>query len=120
MRMKKTLWTIVMCMAATAVWAAEAVTEPPPTWPWPGPTPLEIRDALVLKRNIFRPTEQDLKKMEAIAPDKPAATPVRPRRLLCWGRHWTHLCNPFTEAAVQILGRKTKAFEMIVGDDPRT
>jgi type 1 glutamine amidotransferase len=72
-----------------------------------------------MKRGIFRPTEQDLKKMEAIAPDKPIAAPAKPRKLLCWGRLWTHLCNPFTEAAVQILGRKTKAFEVVASDDPR-
>jgi uncharacterized protein len=119
MPMNKTLLTIVMWMAATAAWAAEAATEPPPTWPWPGPTPPEIRDALVLKRNVFRPTQQDLKTMEAIVPDEPIATPAQPRRLLCWGRHWTHLCNPFAEAAVQILGRKTGAFEVVAGDDPQ-
>ena len=119
MQMTKTFVTIAMMAATTVVLAAEATKEPPPAWPWPGPTPPEIRDALVTKRGIFRPTEQDLKKMEAIAPDKPAAAPAKPRKLLLWGRLWTHLCNPFTEAAVQILGRKTKAFEVVVGDDPQ-
>lgn len=106
MEIHKRLMTVAIVMAATVGWAAEDAKEPPPTWPWPGPTPPEIRDALVIKRNIFRPTEQDLKKMETSAPDKPVAAPAKPRKLLCWGRLWTHLCNPFTEAAVQILGRK--------------
>lgn len=119
MRMHKALLTVAMAMAASAAGAAEAAKEPPPTWPWPGPTPSEIRDALVLKRNIFRPTQQDLRKMEAIAPGKPAAVPAKPRKLFLWGRLWTHLCNPFTEAAVQILGRKTKAFDVVVSDDPQ-
>jgi type 1 glutamine amidotransferase len=119
MKVHKTLLTIVIVTATGAALAAEAKNEPPPTWPWPGPTPSEIRDALVMKRGIFRPTEQDLKKMEAIAPDKPIAAPAKPRKLLCWGRLWTHLCNPFTEAAVQVLGRKTKAFEVVASDDPQ-
>ena len=63
MVMHKTLSAVLMVMAATAGWAAEAAKEPPPAWPWPGPTPPEIRDGLVQKRNIFRPTEQDLRKM---------------------------------------------------------
>lgn len=57
--------------------------------------------------------------METIAPERPAAAPAKPRRVLLWGRLWTHLCNPFTEAVVEILGRKTKAFEVVAGDDPR-
>ncbi len=119
MGIHRILLAVAMAMVAAAAGAAEAAKEPPPTWPWPGPTPPEVRDALVLKRNVFRPTEHDLKKMEAIAPDKPAAAPAKPRKLLLWGRLWTHLCNPFTEAAVQILGRKTKAFEVVAGDDPQ-
>ncbi len=119
MEMLKTLVTIAIVTATTAALAAEAAKEPPPTWPWPGPTPPEIRDALVMKRGIFRPTQQDLQRMEAIAPDKPVTAPAKPRKILCWGRLWTHLCNPFTEAAVQILGRKTKAFEVVASDDPR-
>jgi hypothetical protein len=46
MRMQKTLLTIVMSLAATAVWAAKAATESPPSWPWPEPMPSKIRDAL--------------------------------------------------------------------------
>ena len=46
MRIQKTLWTIAMSPAATAARAAEAATEPPPTWPWPGPT--RARDLLAV------------------------------------------------------------------------
>jgi uncharacterized protein len=120
MEIHKRLLTLPIIMAATVAWAAETAKEPPPTWPWPGPTPPEIRDALVVKRNVFRPTEQDLKKMETIAPDEPVATPAKPRKILLWGRLWTHLCNPFTQAAVEILGRRTKAFEVVVSDDPQS
>lgn len=119
MRMFKIVLSLAIVTATTAALAAEAAKEPPPTWPWPGPTPPEIREALMIKRTTFRPTDQDLKRMETIAPERPAAAPAKPRRVLCWGRLWTHLCNPFTEAAVEILGRKTKAFEVVAGDDPR-
>ena len=113
------LATFVMLMAATSAWAAEAAKEPHPTWPWPGPTPPEIRDGLVTKRRIFRPSELELKKIEEVASDKPAAAPSKPRKLLFWGRLWTHLCNPFTEEAVKVLARKTGAFEMVTTDDPQ-
>ena len=62
---RKSLVTLAMLLAATGAWAAEAAKEPPPTWPWPGPTPPEIRDALVMKRGMFRPTEQDLSSTSA-------------------------------------------------------
>jgi type 1 glutamine amidotransferase len=71
------------------------------------------------KRFARRPTERDLKQIEAAAPAKPPAAPAKPRRVLCWGRLWTHLGNAFTEETVKILGRKTKAFEVVAGDDPR-
>jgi len=119
MEMLKTLVTVAIVMAAIAAAAAERPKEPPPTWPWPGPTPPEIRDALVKARNRLLPTDQELKRMEAIAPDKPAAAPAKPRKVLCWGRLWTHPCNSFAEETVKILGRKTKAFEVVAGDDPR-
>lgn len=119
MGMLRTYLTVVMWMAAAGALAAEAAREPHPTWPWPGPTPPEIRDGLVTKRRIFRPNKQELKKIEEIAPDKPDAAPAKPRKLLLWGRLWTHLCNPFTEETVKILGKKTGAFEVVVTDDPQ-
>jgi len=68
---------------------------------------------------LIRPTAQDLKKLEELTPDKPPAPPQKPRRLLCWGRLWTHMANPMTEEAVRILGRKTGAFEVVATDDPQ-
>ena len=59
----------VMVTAASAALAAEATKEPPPTWPWPGPTPPEIRKSLMTER-IWQPSDQELKQMEAVAPDK--------------------------------------------------
>jgi len=119
MRMTGSLLWVAMAMAATGALGEEAAKKPPETWRWPGPTPPEIRDALMKKRFARRPTKRELKQIEAAAPDKPPAAPAKPRRVLCWGRLWTHLGNPFTEETVKILGRKTKAFEVVAGDDPR-
>ena len=65
------------------------------------------------------PTEEELKKIEAAAPDQPFAKPAKPRRLLVWGHSWTHTPNVFAEEAIKILGEKTKAFKATVTDDPR-
>ena len=109
----------LLAVIVAAAFGGEAAKEAPPTWPWPGPTPPEIREALMKKRFSRRPTEQELKKLEELCPDKPPAAPARPRRVLCFGRLWTHLANAFTEETVKILGRKTGAFEAVAGDDPR-
>src|SRR5512135_1953562 len=88
MRAFRTLWTAAMAITATAALGAET-KGPPPTWPWPGPTPPEIRKSLMTER-IWQPSDQELKQMEAVAPDKAPASPAKPRRLLLWGRLWTH------------------------------
>jgi len=108
-----------MALAAAAACGAGAAKEPPPTWAWPGPTPPGIRDALMKKRFSRRPAERELQRIEAAAPAKPLAAPGKPRRVLCYGRLWTHLANAFAEETVKILGRKTGAFEVVAGDDPR-
>jgi len=121
MEMLKTVCMVVMVTAATAAWAAETAKEPPPTWPWPGATPPEQREAMMKRERVFafRTTEQELKKVEQLAPDKPRAAPLKPRRLLVWGRLWTYMTNSLTEATIRILGKKTGAFEAVVSDDPQ-
>ncbi|MBM4039695.1 MAG: ThuA domain-containing protein [Planctomycetes bacterium] len=114
------LGTHLLAMAtAVAAFGGEGAKEPVPTWPWPGSTPPDIREALMKKRFSRRPTEQELKKIEELCPDKPPAAPAKPRRVLCYGRLWTHLANAFTEETVKLLGKKTGAFEAVAGDDPR-
>lgn len=115
----KSLKAVLISMVAIAAFAGEPSKEPVPTWPWPGPTPPEIREAKMKKGFARRPTEQELKQIEAAVPKKPPAVPAKARRVLCWGRLWTHLGNAFTEETVKILGRKTGAFEVVAGDDPR-
>lgn len=119
MGMWKTLGVVTVVVAGALASAAEPITERPPQWAWPGPTPPDIRDALVSSRRVFRPTQQELERIEAIAPNRPAAPCAKPRTLLVWGRLWTHLCNPFTEETVKILSKKTGAFEVVATEDPR-
>ncbi|UCG47930.1 MAG: ThuA domain-containing protein [Phycisphaerales bacterium] len=100
----------------------DAPTAPRPDRPArraPGPTAPEVRAAKMKARNIASPTEKEIQKIEAAAPDKPAAKPAKPRKVLVWGHAWAHQPNPYAEVALEILGRKTGAFEAIVSDDPR-
>jgi len=85
----------------------------------PGPTPPEVRLAKMKARNVSVPTDEQIRQIEAAAPDKAPARPAKPRKVLVWGHSWTHQPNPYAEKAVEILGRKTGAFEAVVSDDPR-
>jgi type 1 glutamine amidotransferase len=119
MRTDRVLLGTALALATAGALGTEAAKEPLPTWPWPGQTPPEQREAMMKGTFLIRPTPQDLKKMEELAPDRPAAAPLKPRKLLAWGRLWSHMANPTTEEAVRILGRKTGAFEVLATDDPR-
>ncbi|UCD56968.1 MAG: ThuA domain-containing protein, partial [Candidatus Hydrogenedentota bacterium] len=85
----------------------------------PGPTPPEVRSAKMRARNVPGPTQQQMRQIEAAAPGKAPSAPSKPRKVLVWGHTWTHQPNPYAEAALEILGRKSGAFEAVVSDDPR-
>jgi hypothetical protein len=85
----------------------------------PGPTPPELRIAKMKARKVPAPTDQQIRQIEAAAPDKPPVKPGKPRKVLVWGHAWTHQPNPYAEKALEILGRKTGAFEAVISDDPR-
>ena len=100
----------------------EAPTAPRPDRPVkraPGPTPPEVRAARMKARKVSWPTEQQIHQIEAAAPDRAPARPAKPRKVLVWGHTWTHQPNPYAEKALEILGRKTDAFQAVVIDDPR-
>lgn len=100
----------------------EAPTAPRPDRPVkraPGPTPPEVRAARMKARKVSWPTEQQIQHIEAAAPDRAPARPAKPRKVLVWGHTWTHEPNPYAEKALEILGRKTDAFQAVVSDDPR-
>ena len=85
----------------------------------PGPTPPQLRIAKMKARKVSAPTEQQIRQIEAAAPDKAPAKPSKPRKVLVWGHTWTHQPNPYAEKALEILGRKSGAFEAVISDDPR-
>ncbi len=100
----------------------EAPTAPRPGRPArraPGPTAPDVRAAKMKARNILSPTDQQIQNIKAAAPDSPPAEPAKARNVLVWGHAWTHQPNPYAEAALEILGRKTGAFSAVVSDDPR-
>lgn len=86
-------------------------------WPWPGPPPEALRNARIQEKRIKTPTVADLKELESACPDTAPARPKAPRKVLVWGKLWTHEGNVMTVEAVKTLGRKTGAFEAVGSDD---
>jgi type 1 glutamine amidotransferase len=85
----------------------------------PGPTAPEVRAAKMQAKNVVDPTEEQIEQIRAAAPDSGPAKPAKPRRVLVWGRSWTHQPNAFAEKALEMLGAKTGAFQAVISDDPR-
>jgi len=84
----------------------------------PGPTPADVRLTRMQEHQVTPPSEEQIRRIEAAAPDT-GAKPAKPRKVLAWGHTWTHTPNPYAEKAFEILGRKTGAFQAVVSDDPR-
>ena len=83
-----------------------------------GPTPRHVKVAKMKEKNVSAPTDQQIKLIEAAAPEKAQAKPAKPRKVLVWGHPWTHPPNPYAEKALEVLARKTGAFETVISDDP--
>jgi len=64
------------------------------------------------------PTEADIRKIQAAAPTQAPAKPLKERRVLVWGRVWTHIPNGTAARAIEILGKQTGAFTTTLSDDP--
>jgi uncharacterized protein len=67
---------------------------------------------------VVGPTEDEVKRMEAAAPAEPQVQPAQPRKVLVWGHPYTHEPVPFASKALEVLGRKSGAYEAVVSDDP--
>jgi len=70
-------------------------------------------------RKLAVPTVEELKKIEKAAPAAAPGKPTKPRKVLIFGKLNTHAPTPFAAPAVQILGRKTGAFESVISDDAK-
>ena len=64
-------------------------------------------------------TEDQVRAIEAAAPERPPVEPARPRKVLVYGRVRTHPESvPCCFKAIEILGRKSGAFETVASGDP--
>jgi hypothetical protein len=64
------------------------------------------------------PTDGEIQKMTAAAPDKPTVQPAKPRKVLVCGQNEAHLPVPFCAKAIEIMARKTGAFDAVFSNDP--
>ncbi|MHC4112315.1 MAG: ThuA domain-containing protein, partial [Planctomycetota bacterium] len=64
-------------------------------------------------------SEQDVQKIEAAMPAKPVAIPKQPRKLLVFNlcKGFKHGSIPHWDKALEIMGKKTGAFEVVVSGD---
>ncbi len=64
-------------------------------------------------------SQQDVKRIEAAMPAKAAAIPKRPRKLLVFNlcKGFKHGSIPYWDKTLEIMGRKTGAFQAVVSND---
>ncbi len=63
------------------------------------------------------PTEEEIAKIQAALPEKASAAPRGPRRLLVVGSNPWHAPVPYCSKTMELLGKKTGAFEAVVTAD---
>ncbi|HUS90895.1 MAG TPA: ThuA domain-containing protein [Phycisphaerae bacterium] len=68
------------------------------------------------------PSPQEIRKIEAAVPAKATAKPARPRKLLVFslGKGLVHTAIPYGAKALELIGRKTGAFEAVHSLDPES
>ncbi|HEX2970768.1 MAG TPA: ThuA domain-containing protein, partial [Tepidisphaeraceae bacterium] len=66
------------------------------------------------------PTPSEVAQITAAAPSQPRVKPQKPRKLLVFSISWgyVHDSIPYGKKALEILARKTGAFEAVISDDP--
>jgi len=57
--------------------------------------------------------------MQAAMPEKPRVTPAKPRKLLVFNRSWGyyHSAIPYGAKAIEVMAKKTRAFEAVTTED---
>ena len=68
---------------------------------------------------LGQPTAEEIEKISGAAPEKATARPLRPRKLLVFSRNegFQHTSIPYGAKAIEILGQKTSAFEVVQSED---
>lgn len=71
-----------------------------------------------LKGQEPAPSAGEIAKMQAAMPEQPRIQPAGPRRLLVFSRSWgyKHTARPYGAKAIEIMGRKTRAFEAVLAE----
>jgi len=66
-----------------------------------------------------KPSAEELAKIRQAAPAKPTVKPTKPRKLLVFSlcQGFRHSSIPYWDAALQILGEKTGAFQVVISRD---
>ena len=66
------------------------------------------------------PSPEEVKRIEAAVPTKATVKPARPRKLLVFslGKGHVHTAIPYGAKALELMGRKTGAFEAVHSTDP--
>ena len=61
----------------------------------------------------------ELQKIEAAVPQKTTASPKQPRKLLVFNlcKGFKHSSIPYWDKALEIMGKKTGAFQVVISDD---
>ncbi len=65
------------------------------------------------------PSDEEIEKITAAAPNEPRVEPNKPRKLLVFSKSYGyyHTAIPYGKAAIKVLGEKTGAFEAVISDD---
>ncbi|HYE19769.1 MAG TPA: ThuA domain-containing protein [Tepidisphaeraceae bacterium] len=73
------------------------------------------------KEKPKRPTAEDVAKIEAAIPDKAPAAPKKARKVLVFTKAtgFVHSSIPVAARTIELMGKKTGAFEVTVTDDPK-
>jgi type 1 glutamine amidotransferase len=67
---------------------------------------------------VRMPTDEEIQKITAAMPDKTTVKPAQPRKVLIVGRNEAHLPVPFAAEALEIMAKKTGAFEAVFSNSP--
>ncbi|MHC4541795.1 MAG: ThuA domain-containing protein [Planctomycetota bacterium] len=82
---------------------------------------LSIVSCLSMQAGVLKGaiTGDELQKIRKAVPRKPAAKPIKPRKLLVFNRAkgLVHTSIPYATKAIQLMAEKTGAFEAVVSDD---
>lgn len=80
-------------------------------------TMLRALALLAVQGAASRPSPDEVAKIEAALPEKAPAAPARPRKLLVVGSNAWHDPVPYCSKTMELMGKKSGAFEAVVTED---